>query len=1026
MKNRLFLTLLVSVVLSGTGIMSGAGRGSAGPVSSVRSTVCLPETGIRNLKEKLQEFYATLQSGDRQKSERLYLYTDSMIVSGAIENKTDLSDAFYLCGVHLYLGSRYLTAYDYFENSVRIRASVNNRDIRYRNALTNLSSSLFHLGRFGDAIEVLDSLISLIRKQDGEYAIDNIVNYNNLASNLNELKEFDEAIVAAQKGIEIAGHHNLQSDIFNAVALYNNLGISHSRQNDYTRALIYLTRAYDIIKRDPDSDLSLYVNIVNSITVIHTRMGNRDVAASYYEVAIPVALKNPGVSSFLMIINHARFLAEGDNLEGASKVLEQGLEMIPVAFGHGTRPYYDMLVRVASTMTQFNIDNPRALQLLREKAIPYSKANIGDQLLVRDIYSAYSLALLREGMSEKALAAVQVALFGLESGDTLSEFGNPEWETFTPDRTGLGLLNDKIRILRNLFEEKSDTTYLNAAVETNQLLISYLETVRIDISEEESRILLGDNYRRVYDGMINDLYVLWSLSGSERHLKLAFEYAERSKAAGLLVSLREIRASQFLIPDSLSVLERNLEVELGAVREYIANEMSEESPDSIRLEELRNAEYIAAGRKSELVSFFETNFPEYYSAKYNTSVAGLDEVKKMLGRKSSYINYILTDNSMYTFVVNRRQTSFVRQTLGPEFFQALSDFRELLMRPVAQNQVRSGFDEFTQKGYYLYEKLISPVRELITTRRLIISPDNVLAYIPFEALLTNLQNREDLLYRELGFLLKEFDISYTYSATMYIETSSSRRSLSNPVLAFAPIYREGIERDSVLSSRQFRQDILFDLPFARDEALYAQNRLGGELYLNDDALESTFKKRAPWFPVIHLAMHTIINDQSPGYSRLIFTKESDGNEGLLNTYEIYGIPLSAKMVVVSSCNTGSGKLRTGEGVMSLARGFINAGSQSVIMSLWEVDDRLGSETVKLFYDNLKRGNSKSSALRKAKLEILNSSYQFQSHPYYWSTLVLYGNRSALFFDSRMIISVILLALALVAGLIRLIFYLRSK
>ena len=230
----------------------------------------------------------------------------------------------------------------------------------------------------------------------------------------------------------------------------------------------------------------------------------------------------------------------------------------------------------------------------------------------------------------------------------------------------------------------------------------------------------------------------------------------------------------------------------------------------------------------------------------------------------------------------------------------------------------------------------------------------------------------------------------------------------------------------MLNSRPVRQDILFDLPYARDEASYVQSILGGELYIKDAALESTFKNRAPWFPIIHLAMHAIINDQSPGYSRLIFSQQEQGDEGLLNTYEIYGIPLSSKMVVVSSCNTGSGRLRAGEGVMSMARGFINAGSHSVIMSLWEVDDKLGSETVKLFYDNLKRGDSKSSSLRKAKMHVLNSNSQFQSHPYYWSTLVLYGNRGALFYNTKMLISILLLGLAVVAVLIRILYYLRSK
>lgn len=972
----------------------------------------------------LDEFYAMLQTGDLSRSERLFNYFDSLINSNGIASSIELSDARYLCGLHLYFGSRYLKARDYFEESAKIRASLGQKDPRYRNALTNIGTSLYQMGRFGEAIVVLDSLIILIELQDGNKAEDNIASFSNLAANLNELREFDKAIIAAQKGLEIAEYHGIKSDISSVVMLLNNLAISHSRRNDYTRASIYLTRAYDLLKECPVRDISLYLNLVNSLTVNHTRLGNRDIAMSYFEEAVPVALRSKGESSFLLISNYARFLAENGDLQKASRVLEQGIDLIASGIGTGSRVYYDMIVRAASTLSQFGIDNTRALELLIEQAIPYSKANNEDRLLIRDIYNSYAMALLRNGSLEEALEAVQSALFGIGDIGSRPILDNPDRDMFSADRVGLGLLNDKIKILRLLYEDKADISYLIAAVETNRLLISYLETVRIDITEEESRILLGDNYRKVYDGIINDLYLLWSTEGRDAYLSLAFEYAERGKAAGLLVSMREVRASQFLIPDSLSVLERNLDVELGAVREYIAIEMSRENPDPQRLAELRNSEFSAAERKSDLTRLFERNYPEYYAAKYNTAVACLDEVKKMLGRQTSYINYVFADTVMYIFLVNRRHSAFIRQTLDADFFQVVNDFRQLLMKPPAASQARVAFNGLIEKGYYLHEKLIRPVREMLYTRRLIISPDNILAYIPFETLLSSGETREDLLYRELGFLVKEFEISYTYSATTYIETSGTRRSFTNKVLAFAPFYSQSVERDSVLNSRQARQEVLSDLPYAREEASYVFGKLGGELYLNNRALESTFKERAPGFPVIHLAMHAIINDHSPGYSRLIFSRES-GEEGFLNTYEIYGIPLSARLVVVSSCNTGSGKLRSGEGVMSMARGFINAGSHSVVMSLWEVDDRLGSETVKLFYDNLRGGDRKSSALRKAKLNVLNDSHQFQSHPYYWSTLVLYGNSGALFVDSKMFISAILLGLAIATALIRF-FYLRSK
>ena len=113
--------------------------------------------------------------------------------------------------------------------------------------------------------------------------------------------------------------------------------------------------------------------------------------------------------------------------------------------------------------------------------------------------------------------------------------------------------------------------------------------------------------------------------------------------------------------------------------------------------------------------------------------------------------------------------------------------------------------------------------------------------------------------------------------------------------------------------------------------------------------ESVYKTESGKYDIIHLAMHTVLNDKDPMHSTLIFSQGNDTIEdGFLKTYEVYGIPLKAKMVVLSSCNTGTGLLYSGEGILSLARGFIYSGSQSVVMSMWEIEDRSGTEIVKMF------------------------------------------------------------------------------
>ncbi|MCK4287845.1 MAG: CHAT domain-containing protein, partial [Bacteroidales bacterium] len=162
------------------------------------------------------------------------------------------------------------------------------------------------------------------------------------------------------------------------------------------------------------------------------------------------------------------------------------------------------------------------------------------------------------------------------------------------------------------------------------------------------------------------------------------------------------------------------------------------------------------------------------------------------------------------------------------------------------------------------------------------------------------------------------------------------------------------------------------------------------------ATELNFKTFANNFDVLHFAMHTIIDDENPMHSKMVFTLDNDSVEdGCLNTYEIYNLDLNARLAVLSACNTGFGKLSKGEGIMSLARGFLYSGVQSIIMTLWKIEDKSGVEIMTKFYTNLKKGNSIDNALRKAKLDYLKSASQFRAHPYFWAAYVDIGNTSPL-------------------------------
>ena len=174
--------------------------------------------------------------------------------------------------------------------------------------------------------------------------------------------------------------------------------------------------------------------------------------------------------------------------------------------------------------------------------------------------------------------------------------------------------------------------------------------------------------------------------------------------------------------------------------------------------------------------------------------------------------------------------------------------------------------------------------------------------------------------------------------------------------------------------------------------------MDADTFVGLEATEQKFRNISGDYDILHLAMHTIINDSLPMFSRLAFSPVNQDTEddGWLNTADIYNLQLNARMTVLSACDTGTGVLRTGEGVMSLARGFLYAGSPTMIMTLWEVEDRSGTEIMKEFYKNLKAGKPVDIALRNAKLEHIKHSDPFTSHPHFWLGYISIGLNEPIF------------------------------
>jgi CHAT domain-containing protein len=396
----------------------------------------------------------------------------------------------------------------------------------------------------------------------------------------------------------------------------------------------------------------------------------------------------------------------------------------------------------------------------------------------------------------------------------------------------------------------------------------------------------------------------------------------------------------------------------------------------------------------------EQNYSKYYELKYNPKFVTLAEVQDNLAYKEALIEYVLSDSLLITYVVDRKGINVFSQEIGPEFASECLEYYMLLNNQNFSGEVRENYRRYVNLGHKFYQILIEPCLAYTDKRSFTIIPDGAITYIPFEGLITKVTDTEYVNYIDLPYMIKDYSIGYSHSSTLLFSERYQTKSPEDKVLAFAPLYVNPLDRIDTAQYRHFDEntELLFPLVGTIKEVQSINETVPAKVFINEKATEANFKKNASDYNILHLAMHTIMRDDNPLYSLLAFTnlEEDSIEDNRLFAYEIYNMKLNAQMAVLSSCSSGFGEMKKGEGMMSLARGFIYAGCPSIIMTLWQVADKSSSDLMTSFYKYLKRGKSKQEAMRMAKIDYLEKADDLTSNPYFWSGFVVLGDSSPIY------------------------------
>jgi CHAT domain-containing protein/tetratricopeptide (TPR) repeat protein len=1016
LQNRISCILLISIGLIGTNL---SGAFSAGleyiEYDTPHFTYPVPQQ-ISPVNSDLKVLNSLLKEhliNQNYKIGREIIRDIELKLNSGNQDSSVMADSYYYIGIFYQLNNDHKGSIQYLDLAILLKEKLQIYDEIYAKALYNLGAAYSYLGVFERHKALTLKSLEIEKNIYGPESPILISTYASLITAYIELKDYSNALQLANIAYMIADENAKSSDPNYIAFLYLNIGVLYNSIGDYSKSKVFFEKAEEYYNKANDSSSPGYTNLMQSMSTALKNLGFSELSEEYNKKGIELAKRNFSLSSYLILSIYADKLGKSGKIKEGESVIKDLLARVESRDGVSSQSYFEALSYYADYLRKFKIDNDKALELFGKCIIYFD--NQGDSFLKFFVKEGCALLLSEKGEYKKSLEVLQTLLFAKDYSKKSSDiFINPDVDSLNADKEYLEVLKTKYKILKKYYIEVPDIVILKASASTSELIIALIDRIRIAISEEESRLLIGDRYRDSYIDVIRDFYNLYNKTSENYYLGKAFKYSEKSKIAGLLTATRELKATEFHIPPDLAEIEHYLQIEIALLNDRISGKTQFENRTEELIRIWKSNLFNTIRKRDSLINVFEKEYPGYYSIKYNTRVSEPDEIPGIIGKNNNYISYVAADTVIFINIVNRKYQKLISVSVDSSFYKKVKSFRNLLSEPDFNN-ARNDFESFKVIGFELFNTLISPVKPYLISERIVISPDNLLSYIPFETLPMKQNVAGGLSYKLIPYMMEKYDISYTYSATFLAENMKRGYRNGKHLIAFAPDYTDSVDISTLFQNRQQTGNFLSELPFAKQEAEYVCGIMGGKLVTNSNAKESVFKNEAGNYDIIHLAMHTVLDDNNPMYSTLIFSPDTSGAEDrFLRTYEIYGIPLKAKMVVLSSCNTGSGKLYSGEGILSLARGFIYSGSESVVMSMWEIEDRAGTEIVKLYYNYLRKGYSKSKSLKKARFEFLKSADQLRAHPYFWSALVVYGDNSALFKSRWIKVTIVLIILIIAA------------
>ncbi len=780
--------------------------------------------------------------------------------------------------------------------------------------------------------------------------------YNNISYTYSDFYQYAEALRYQHKSLEYRYKVSEDEDnrSFGLAVTYMNIGRTYHISYRYEESMQAYQKAMEY-GRDVNHP-TFQFEVLSGIGELNIDLGNYTGALSYLKEAELFAQELQMIGRTVV---SKLSLGWANALIGESDTaLEYYLQAIylldSIDSFSSTHRAYDRLITLLLSERRLD-DIPNYFREWEERLVRYPDARIQANLTAKKGYYNYLIGnhLLAETYFEEAL------------GSTIS-FSS-----------------------LNMQPEANWQRALNMAMIDRQRGFEMAETA-ITYTDEfrKRRTITGDNRAQAFRSL-NPYYAqLASLYLDEGMVAEAFRITESSGSRAFAEDLMRTSDLRYRLE------QQGLFEQFEALRnEIVALENSSLSvTGEAELQEItRNIRDLNLKSEAIVASLYSGN--EELASYFVPEILSLDQARQRLGENEAGLRMTVHENGISAMLFSSNKIiTWSLDISQNELLDKVTDLRDGIMNRKPLDEVNRSLDAM---GHFLFS---DEAREMLLTKeRLVISPDGILSYIPFESL----RLWEDT------YMVENLIVSQTPSFTVREILRNRERPARTERRALAmanPVFEEAETSSEAIAWVERSHENLRPLPFSGMEGDWMKSYFPGEVDLlaGEMATESFIAQSdLNKYTVLHFATHGIMEDTKPRLSRIVLSAPGPDEQefdGQLSVSEIYQLELSSDLVVLSACNTGLGRLIDGEGILGFQRAFLQAGSGSVAVTLWSVEDRSTAMLMRSFYQNLNRLDSLSqaenkpldyaAALRKARLEMINRPGF--NHPNQWAAFILTG------------------------------------